>query len=97
MTLNIDIQVRSLGKKDNKMDNINITSQDQTGIADMQCWVFRKAQVKWHKTPAECADIFAQYDLLGFIAECYELLHVSSYNHALNEVEEVLKCNEVEV
>ncbi len=79
------------------MDNIIITNQDQAGIADMQCWVFRKAQVKWHKMPSECADIFAKYDLLGFIAECYDLLHVSSYNHALNEVEEVLKCNGVEV
>ena len=66
-------------------------------IADMQCWVFRKAQVRWHKTPVECAEIFKKYDLLGFISECYDLLHVSSYRHALEEVEEILKCNGVEL
>ena len=40
-------------------------SQTQIGIADMQCWVFRKAQKKWNLTPAECADVFRKYDLLG--------------------------------
>ena len=70
---------------------------DPVGIADMQCWVFRKAQTQWHKTPRECVELFRKYGLLGFIAECYELLHVSSYEHALCEVEEILKCNGVEV
>jgi len=79
------------------MDDTTLSEQDEKGIADMQCWVFRKAQVKWHKTPAECAELFAKYDLLGFIEECYGLLHVSSYRHALDEVEEILRCNGVEV
>lgn len=65
-------------------------SQEQIGIADMQCWVFRHAQQKWHKTPKECADLFRKYDLFGFIADCYGLLHVSSYQSALNEVEGIL-------
>ena len=42
-------------------------------------------------------ELFAKYDLLGFIEECYGLLHVSSYRHALDEVEEILRCNGVEV
>ncbi len=65
-------------------------SQKQVGIADMQCWVFRKAQKKWKKTPAECADLFKKYDLFGFISDCYDLLHVSSYQCALEEVEGIL-------
>lgn len=36
-------------------------------IADMQCWVFRMAQVKWNISPKECAAIFKNiifWDLL---------------------------------
>ena len=65
-------------------------SQQQIGIADMQCWVFRKAQTKWNISPSECAHLFKKYDLFGFIAECYELLHVSSYQRALDDVEDIL-------
>ncbi len=72
-------------------------SQTQIGIADMQCWVFRKAQKKWNLTPAECADVFRKYDLLGFISECYDLLHVSSYQRALEDVEEILQSKGVSV
>lgn len=54
-------------------------TESQLGIADMQCWVFRMAQLKWELSPKECAKLFKKYDILGFISECYELLHVSSY------------------
>ncbi len=70
-------------------------SQTQIGIADMQCWVIRKAQEKWNMTPRECVKIFRQYNLLEFISECYELLHVSSYQHALEDIEDILKRNGV--
>ncbi len=72
-------------------------SQTQIGIADMQCWVFRKAQKKWNMSPAECTDVFKKYDLLGFISECYDLLHVSSYQCALDEIEEILHSKGVAV
>ncbi len=72
-------------------------SQKQIGIADMQCWVFRHAQRKWHMTAAECSDLFERYDLLGFIADCYDLLHVSSYQCALDEVEGILQSRGVAV
>ena len=65
-------------------------SQQQIGIADMQCWVFRNAQNKWNISPKECAGIFQKYDLFGFISECYDILHVSSYQCALDEIEEIL-------
>ena len=72
-------------------------SQEQIGIADMQCWVFRHAQKKWNLAPATCAEIFRKYDLLGYIAECYDLLHVSSYQCALDDIEDILRRKGVAV
>ena len=72
-------------------------SREQIAIADMQCWVFRKAQQKWNITPSECAELFRKYDLLGFISECYDLLHVSSYQCALDDVESILRSKGVAV
>lgn len=66
-------------------------SQYQIDIADMQCWIFRMAQTKWHLSPEECASIFKQYDIFGFINKCYDILHLSSYECALDDVEELLK------
>lgn len=70
-------------------------SQNQIDIADMQCWVFRMAQTKWNLSPVECAAIFKQYDILGFISKCYDMLHLSSYECALEDVEEMLRNNGV--
>ena len=69
----------------------------QFGIAYMECWIFRMAQTKWKMSPKECTELFKRYDILGFISECYELLHVSSYACALEDVEEILKANRVNV
>ena len=72
-------------------------SERQKDIADMQCWVFRMAQMKWKMPPKDCSELFKKYDLLGFIEECYDLLHVSSYACALEDVEDILKANGVTV
>lgn len=72
-------------------------SQRQIGIADMQCWVFRMAQRKWEMSSTECTQLFQKYDLLGFISECYDLLHVSSHQNALEEVEDILHSKGVAV
>jgi len=63
----------------------------------MQCWVFRKAQQKWNLTAKECAALFKQYDLFGYISDCYDLLHVSSYQCALEEVEGLLNSRGIAV
>ena len=65
--------------------------QKQIEIADMQCWVFCKAQKKWNISPYKCAQLFKKHDLLGYISECYDLLHVSSYECALEDVERILR------
>ncbi len=66
-------------------------SQHQIDIADMQCWIFRMAQVRWHMAPKECAAIFKQQDILGFISRCYDILHLSSYECALDDIEDMLR------
>ena len=63
----------------------------QKQLADMQCWVFRMAQQKWHKSPSACADLFEQHRLLKFMDECYEILHQSGYAHVVCELEQVLQ------
>lgn len=66
-------------------------------IADMQCWVFRMAQSKWKMSPSDCAELFRKYDILGFIADCYDILHLNSYECALHDVESLLKNRGVTV
>lgn len=72
-------------------------SEHQIDIADMQCWVFRMAQTKWNISAKECTEIFKKYDIYGFISECYDILHLSSYECALNDVEEMLRNRGVSV
>ena len=57
----------------------------------MQCWVFRLAQSKWKKTPQEIAVLFKQFDIFGFIADCYDTLHLNSYQCVLRDIEEMLE------
>lgn len=66
-------------------------SERDIDISDMQCWVFRMAQKRWGKSPVECAAIFEKNDVLGFISRCYDMLHLSSYECALDDVEEMLR------
>lgn len=33
-------------------------TEREIDIADMQCWVFRIAQTRWHISPIECAELF---------------------------------------
>lgn len=66
-------------------------SERQLDIADMQCWVFRMAQTKWKMSAADCTNLFRKYDILGFISECYDILHLNSYACVLHDVETLLK------
>ena len=33
-------------------------SKKQLEVMDMQCWVFRMAQIKWNMSPRDCAKLF---------------------------------------
>lgn len=72
-------------------------SQEQVNISHMQCWLFRLAQAKWKKNPQDTASLFRRFNLFDFIAECYDDLHLSSYHHALDLIEELLSRNGVRV
>ena len=63
----------------------------------MKCWLIRNAALRWHKSPVDIAALFKKYALYGYVTDCYELMHVSSYECALDELEEVLAANGVEV
>lgn len=65
-------------------------TEREIDIADMQCWVFRIAQTRWHISPIECAELFKKYDILGYISECYDLLCTYSYYHVVDDAELIL-------
>ena len=66
-------------------------SEHDIDVADMQCWIFRMAQIRWKKSPEACAKIFQDNHVLDFISKCYDILHLSSYECALDDIEEMLK------
>ena len=66
-------------------------SEREKDIADMQCWIFRMAQTKWKMSPDACTKLFQEQDIFGFIARCYDFLHLSSYECALADIEEMLR------
>ena len=70
-------------------------TEREIDIADMQCWVFRIAQTRWHISPIECAELFKKYDILGYISECYDLLCTYSYYHVVDDAELILASHNV--
>lgn len=66
-------------------------SERQLDIADMQCWVFRMAQSKWNMPSSDCAKLFREYDVLEFISDCYDILHLNGHSCVLHDVETLLK------
>ena len=59
-------------------------------VLDMQIRVFRKFQLRHHLTPKETLRVFESCDILGFISECFELLHVSGDECVLDDVDRIL-------
>ena len=72
-------------------------SPKQIDITHMQCSLFRMAQTKWNKTPKEVSALFQKYNILGFISDCYDSLHLSSYQLALEDIETLLHNKGVNV
>jgi hypothetical protein len=72
-------------------------SKEQINITDMQCRIYRMAQRKWNITPTDCTILFQKYNIFRYISDCYDTLHLSSYECALHDVEEILKSNGVNI
>ena len=64
-------------------------SKELMDIADIQCCFFGMAQKKWNSSGKECSDIFQKYDILGFIRNCYDSLHLNCYACVLDDAEQI--------
>ena len=56
----------------------------------MQCWLVRLAEKKWGIPAADVSRIFRTNGVYSYIADLYDLLHLSSYACALTDVEKYL-------
>ena len=64
---------------------------DEKLIHHMETWLFYHAQNKWGITSEETVDVFNKYGVFDYISDCYDYLHLSSYDLALENIEELLK------
>ncbi len=60
-------------------------------INHMKCYLFRMAQEKWNLSPSKTASIFNENELFDYIVDCYDSLHLSSYQLVLSDLETILK------
>lgn len=70
---------------------------NQSNISHMQCWLFRLAQSTWKLTPADAIALFKRFCIFEYIADCYDILHLSSYQNALSDIETMLAHNGITV
>lgn len=66
-------------------------------INHMKCYLFRMAQEKWSTNPKLTATIFNENKLFNYIEDCYDLLCMSSYKLALNDLETILKNSALKI
>ncbi len=66
-------------------------------INHMKCYLFRMAQEKWNTNPELTARIFNENKLFNYIEDCYDLLCMSSYKLALNDLETILKNSALKI
>ncbi len=64
---------------------------ESRSINHMKCYLFRMAQEKWNLSPSKTASIFNENELFDYIADCYDSLHLSSYQLVLSDLETILK------
>ncbi len=64
---------------------------ESRSITHMKCYLFRMAQEKWNMDPSMIAKVFNENKLFDYIADCYDSLHLSSYQLVLNDLETILK------
>jgi len=64
-------------------------------INHMKCYLFRMAQITWKISPKETSKVFKDNNLFGYITDCYDSLHLSSYQLALKDLETILESRGV--
>ena len=66
-------------------------SPRQIDIADMQCWLLRMAEKKWRMPASQVAALFQDYGVFDYLTDLYDILHLSSYECALSDIEGFLR------
>ena len=69
----------------------------ESEILSMQIRLFRQFMERHQVDKDKASQIFKEYDLFGFISECYGALHLSSDNCALNDIDTLLKNSGVSI
>ncbi len=60
-------------------------------IQEMKCFAFRIAQKRWELPPVRCAELFEKCGAYAYIQECYDILHLSSYECVVNDLEKMMQ------
>ena len=66
-------------------------------ILNMQVRVFRKFRERHQLSSEKTLALFQQCDFFEFIAECYDLLHLSGDDCVLDDLDEVLRNRRVSI
>lgn len=61
----------------------------------MEVRLFRLAQTRWKMDRTECADIFREHDLLGYIQDAYEEFHEQGDEANMEDIEAFLSAKGV--
>ena len=61
----------------------------------MEVRLFRLAQMRWKMDRTECADIFREHDLLGYIQDAYEEFHEQGDEANMEDIEAFLSAKGV--
>lgn len=60
-------------------------------ILSMQIRLFRQFMERHNLDKSNASKIFKTHDIFGFIADCYDALHISSDACALNDIDTLLQ------
>lgn len=69
----------------------------QSNISHMPCWLLRLTQSTWKLTPADTIAPFKRFSIFQHIVDCYDILHLSSYQHVTSDIEAMLARNGITV
>lgn len=70
---------------------------DKKLIEDMKAHIFTMAVYKWKLSGKECAEIFEKNKIFNFIENCYDYLHLESYNLVLEDIECLLNNKGIKI
>lgn len=70
---------------------------ERAEIVFMQARMLRLASEEWHMPVQKANELFAQYGILKFIEDCYDVFHMEGDPAVFDEIEIVLKNKGVDL